>query len=238
MSITLWFAAALAAASPAPHSAGVVFIVGGIGGLDPLVLSARLALPAAGVPHEVREFDWTHGKCRFLRDLQDTRYLLQRAEELAAQIRTLKADDPNRPVYLVGHSAGAALVLAAAEHLPPASVERIVLLAPAVSPTFDLRPALRATRGEIVAFTSTFDRFVLDWGTSVFGTVDRVYSPSAGLLGFREPDALDEQERAEYRRLVQAPWRWECLFEGRGWGHHGTTTPLFVYKRLAPWLTP
>src|SRR5262249_40427310 len=40
---------------------GVVFVVGGVGGFDVLANAAQWALPRAGVPHEVREFVWTHG---------------------------------------------------------------------------------------------------------------------------------------------------------------------------------
>src|SRR5438874_3847 len=80
--------------------------------------------------------------------------------------------------------AGAGLGLAAAAQLPAGTVERVVLLSAAVAPTYDLRPALTATRGEIVSFHSSLDRVLLDWGTSQFGTVDRVYGPAAGLSGF------------------------------------------------------
>jgi pimeloyl-ACP methyl ester carboxylesterase len=226
-----------AALPEAPRAApGVVFVVGGIGGLELFSFNARWVLPAAGVTHAVREFGWTHGSLHFLRDLQDTRHLLGRAEELARQVAAIKERDPRRPVFLVGHSAGAGLVLAAAAMLPPETLERVILLSPAVSPTFDLRPALRATRGEIVSFCSEHDRIVLELGTSLFGTVDRYYGPSAGQCGFRAPADLDADGRALYRRLVQVPWRWEHLLTGRGCGHTSTTAPLFLRHSVAPWL--
>jgi pimeloyl-ACP methyl ester carboxylesterase len=221
-----------------PGPRGVVFVAGGIGGLDPLQAWAPLALPWAGVPHEVRVFEWTHGKGRPLRDLQDTPHLLGRARQLAGLVLEVRAREPDRPVYLVGHSAGAGLVLAAAGQLPPASLERVILLSAAVSPGFDLRPALRATRREVVSFNSVLDRFFLDWGTRRFGTVDRVYGPSAGLDGFRTPAGLDGEGRRLYRRLVQVPWKFEMLREGRGGLHHSTTMPVFLACQLAPWLKP
>ncbi len=216
---------------------GVVFVVGGIGGVDPLQTWAPVALPLAGVPHEVRVFEWTHGKLRMLRDLQDTRYLEEKAAELADQVRAVKAEDPSRPVFLMGHSAGAALVLETAAQLPAASVERIILLSAAVSPTYDLRPAFRATRGEIVAFHSPLDVFMLHFGTSMFGTVDRYYEDAAGMQGFQLPDGLDEEGRRAYSRLVQSGWKPEMCLERRCW-HNSTCMPLFLGREVTPWLMP
>jgi pimeloyl-ACP methyl ester carboxylesterase len=226
-------------AGPAgPQRPGVVFILGGIGGMDPIKLWAKLALPWGGVPHEVRDFDWTHGKGRLLRDLQDIRHLQNKAEELAEAVRAVKAAEPDRPVYFVGHSAGAALALMTAEKFPPGTLERVVLLAPAVSDDYDLRPALRATRGEVVSYNSAYDWFFLDWGTTQFGTADRVYGRSAGLNGFQIPDGLCDEDRLLYGRLVQVPWRWDMLLDGRGGAHHSPCMPLFLARHVAPWLGP
>lgn len=224
------------AAEPTP--AGTVFVVGGVGGLDPLQASAPLVLPCVGVPHRIEVFSWTHGKLRVLRDLQDVRYLLKQADRLAEVVRAEQIRHPDRPIYLIGHSAGAGLILAAAEKLPPASIERMILLAAAVSPSFDLRPALRATRREVVAFSSTYDRFCLDWGTSLFGTVDRVYGPAAGLDGFREPADLDEEGRGAYRRLVQLPWHLDMIWQCTDGFHNGACMPIFLSRRVSPWLMP
>jgi pimeloyl-ACP methyl ester carboxylesterase len=215
---------------------GVVFVVGGVGGVDPLQSWAQVALPLAGMPHEVRVFEWTHGKFRYLRDLQDTRYLKDKAAELAAQVLAVKEDDPSRPVFLMGHSAGAALVLEAAGDLPPGTLDRVILLSAAVSPGYDLRPALRATRGEVVSFNSPLDCFMLSFGTSFFGTVDRYYVNAAGMEGFKAPDDLDEEGRRLYGRLVQSAWSAEMFFE-RGCWHNSTCMPLFLGRQVTPWLT-
>ena len=227
---------ARAEAPPGPR--GVVFVAGGVGGLDRLQTWARCALPWAGVRHEITVFRWTHGVCRPLRDLQDTPYLLARGAELAAAVRAVKEREPARPVYLVGHSAGAGVVLAAAGSLPPDTLERVILLAPAVSPTFDLRPALRACRGGVVSFNSPIDRFMLHWGTCTFGTVDRVYGPAAGCCGFQAPDRLGDEGRKLYERLVQVPWSWAKLLEFRGGLHNSTCMPVFLARQVAPWLRP
>src|SRR5262245_26053712 len=195
-----------AATEPEPPKAGVVFVVGGIGGLDSVGRASVHVFPQMGLPHDVRDFVWQHGKCHFLKDLQDTAYLVEKAAELAAEVRRVKAADPERPVYLIGKSAGAGIVLFAAEQLPPATLERMILLSAAVSATFDLRPALRATCNEIVSFHSCYDWLVLGLGTKEFGTADRVHGKSAGLHGFVKPTDINEEDAKLYRRLVQVPW--------------------------------
>lgn len=187
--------------------------------------------------HEVRDFVWTHGWGKMFKDLQDAPYLASQANRLAEEVRQAKLAEPDRPIYLVGRSGGAGLVLLAAAQLPPATLERIILLSAAVSPTCDLRPALRATRHELVSFYSSFDWFVLGWGTTKFGTADRVHGPSAGLAGFVRPDDLDAEGQELYKRLFQIRWVPSMLTEGFDGGHvFGTSTPAFVTKELAPWL--
>ncbi len=220
------------------RAAGTVFVVGGAGGVDPIQVCAPWVLPKAGVPHRIQVFSWTHGKCHLLRDLQDIRYLLGQADRLAAAVRAEQLRHPGQPIYLVGHSAGAGVILAAVEKLPPASIERIILLSAAVSPTYDLRPALRATRREVVSFNSTWDRFCLHFCTSVFGTADRVYGPAAGLDGFRTPPDLNGEDRHLYERLVQLPWHLDMILKCTDGSHHGPCMPVFLAHRVAPWLMP
>jgi pimeloyl-ACP methyl ester carboxylesterase len=211
-------------------------VVDGVGGWQLWGKVSKFTLRQAGLPHEVREFHWHHGRGQFLKDLQDERHLNAKAAELADQIERLRDDDAERPIFLVGHSAGAGVILRAAEQLRPGSVERIVLLSAAVSPQYDLRRALAATRREIVSFHSPFDQILLHWGTRQFGTVDRVYTASAGLKGFEVPAALDENERRLYKRLVQVPWQLRMATYGNIGQHVGTCLPGFMMAEVTPWL--
>lgn len=215
---------------------GIVLVLGGIGGMDFLGPAASSALPRAGVKHEIREFIWTHGWGQLLKDLQDNEHLHKKAEELADSIRRLKADNPSRPIYVVAKSGGTGLALACAEMLPANTLERIILLSAAVSPTYDLRRALKATRTEIVSFHSPYDQFILNLGTRQFGTIDRVYGPSAGLNGFVPPTSLDEADQALYRRLVQVPWNPRMLWQMHNGLHVGTSLPTFLGAEVAPYL--
>jgi hypothetical protein len=230
-------AAEKAAANDGWH-AGIVFVVGGVGGFDLLGSGAQWALPKAGIKHEIKEFCWTHGTGRVFRDLQDHRHLMSKAVELADEVRKIKEETPDRPVYLVGKSGGAGLVLAAAEQLPPATLERIILLSAAVSTTYDLRPAFRATKCEIVSFYSIYDNVILDWGTTTFGTIDRYYVPSAGCKAFTIPKDLSADDQALYDRLVEIPWKPAMIPTGYWGGHLGTSMPAFVAKEVGPWLLP
>ena len=124
-----------AARGPSEGNPGVVFVIGGVGGIDALPVTARWALPRAEVGHEQCEFGWTHGVGHVFADLRDICHLLAKATELADAVRAVKAQDPDRPVYFLAHSGGCGVALAAAEFLPPRTLERIVLLSAAARAT-------------------------------------------------------------------------------------------------------
>ncbi|MGE3804378.1 MAG: hypothetical protein AB7K24_06875 [Gemmataceae bacterium] len=216
---------------------GVVFVIDGVGGGDVLGCVSTLVFPRVGVPHEIRVFEWTHGRGKILRDLQDHRYLMKKAKSLSDEVERYRTANPGCPVYLLAKSGGAGLALAAAELLPSDCLERIVLLSPAVAPSYDLRPALRAA-GQIVSFYSHGDYIILGLGTSQFGTVDRRYGPAAGLLGFDVPAYLAPGDRKLYDRLVQVSWKPEMIMLGHLGTHLGTSMPGFLHKQVAPWLMP
>lgn len=223
---------------PAPEvEPGLVIIVEGIGGIDIIGKSANASFKQVGLPHEVHHFNWTHGTGQFLRDLQDTQHILKKADELATFIKDYRAKHPNRPIYIIAKSGGTGLTLYALANLPAGILERVILLSAAVSPTFDLRPALRATRREVVSFHSKNDRMILGWGTSQFGTIDRYYGQSAGLTGFTVPERLSQEDRALYVRLIQVPFTTRMLREGSSNGSHTSTSmPGFLTSEVVPWL--
>src|SRR5437763_15938117 len=87
--------------APCPRGPGVVFVAGGVGGVDPLGTWAGLVLPLAGVRHEVRDFVWTTGVGRLVRDVQDTDNLCRQADRLAREVLRCKEEHPDAPGYLV-----------------------------------------------------------------------------------------------------------------------------------------
>src|SRR5262249_29959015 len=138
--------------------------------------------------------------------------------------------------FVVGKSGGTGLIVMALEHLPENTVEAAVLLAPALSPVYDLAPALNAVRREMVVFWSPLDVFVLGLGTLVFGTIDRIKSVSAGLVGFQAPAPGNPARDVQYQKLRQVRWRIEMATTGYLGGHVGPDSPAFLRKYVVPLL--
>jgi hypothetical protein len=156
------------------------------------------------------------------------------ARRIADRICKLRSDSPEKPVVLVGHSAGAGLVVMALEDLPPhVQVDRVVLLAPALSRTYDLTGALRHVRGRADVFYSERDTLVLAIGTTLFGTVDGVHGEAAGHAGFVKPAGASE---AAYARLSEHPYMDERRVHGDDGGHEGILAPDVAAVVITPLL--
>ena len=218
------------------EGSGLVLVADGVGGLELLGTGLRYAAGAAGFPHAIRVVRWGHGLGRWHVDLTDVANHEAQAEAIAAEARASLVARPEAPVFLVGKSGGSGVVVRALERLPEGSIERAVLVAPALSPGYDLRRALGAVRREMVAFWSPLDLVVLGLGTRVFGTVDRVRGVSAGLVGFRPPTDLDEAGRAAYARLRQVRWHPRMAPTGYWGGHVGPDSPAFLRRYVLPLL--
>jgi hypothetical protein len=189
------------------------------------------------LPLAVEHFPWTHGFLRILADHLDYCNIQEQGQRLAERICAIKQECPRRSVYIVSHSAGCAVVLNAVEHLPPGSVDRIVLLAPAVSATYDLRPALASSVKGVDVFYSSRDWATLGLAIALLGTADRSCGPAAGRVGFY-PTLTDPGDEWLFARLRQHPWE-PCLAQvGNRGGHYATYQPAFLRTCVLPLLTP
>lgn len=234
--LTKVYRLALGPLPPGPtagRETGLVLVADGIGGFDLGVLGLRYAASWAGLGHRVEAVAWCHGFGRWYRDLANTRNHAARAAEVVAIVEGFRRERPGAPVYLVGKSGGTGIIIRALEALPEGAVESAVLLASALSPRYDLSRALRAVRREVVAFWSPLDVFLLGAGTAVFGTIDRVHAPAAGLIGFRRPAAGDP---AQYAKLRQVRWRPRMGRAGYLGGHVGPDNPRFLRTYVVPLL--
>jgi pimeloyl-ACP methyl ester carboxylesterase len=215
---------------------GLVLMADGVGGLDLCGTGLRYVMGALKIPYHVKVVSWGHGFGHWHADLTNEANRDLRAREIADAVVAYRGGHPKAPVFLVGKSGGTGLVVKALGHLPDDAVEAAVLISPALSPTYDLTRALRAVRREMVVFWSPLDVIVLGVGTRIFGTIDRIKTVSAGMVGFRPPAAGGEDRRAQYRKLRQVRWRPVMAATGYLGGHVGPDNPAFLRKYVVPLL--
>jgi hypothetical protein len=218
---------------------GLVLVIGGVGGLDWCGIALRVLVKTKRLPYVVQVVPWGLGFGRWYADLTNVINRDTQARHVAETIRLYKLSRPTCPVFLVAKSGGSGVAIKALELLDEGAVHRAVLLAPAVSPSYDLTAALRAVRSEIVVFWSPFDLLILGAGTRVLGTIDRVKAVGAGLVGFRIPPSdLDDPNRGRlYGKLRQVRWRLRMAASGNFGGHMGPDSPLFLGRYVVPLLT-
>ena len=221
---------------PTGPPAGVVFVANGSGDFRTVTANLSQAVAAQGVPLQIETLTWSHGYGRYILDHVDHCNHLEEGRRLAEQLVAYRQAYPSRKVYLIGHSAGCAVVLAATERLPPDSVERVILLAPSVCRDYDLRPSLRTTRCGIDAFYSNDDRVILGLGMKIVGTADGRCRTAAGQYGFT-PVIVCPADAALYSKLRQHPWDPVVSWSGHDGGHYGSNQPCFLKAYVLPLLT-
>lgn len=217
-------------------NADVVFVANGSGDYRTTSSGLSQAVAACHAPLRIETFVWSHGYGRMLADHIDHCNHLEEGRRLAALVALTKQRCPERAVYLVGHSSGSAVVLAAAELLPPGSLERILLLAPAVSNVYDLRPALRTCRQGIDVFTSHRDIGALAIATGIVGTADRRHTFASGRVGFTPILACPGDDML-YAKLRIHPWDHSVAWTGNHGSHYGTLGQGYLRAYILPLLT-
>ncbi len=222
--------------TPATPPAGIIFVANGAGGSYALSDSMSRAVAKARLPLQVETVAWSRGRGRVVADQTDADNHVAFGRVLAEQIAIQRRDFPGRRVYVVGHSAGCAVALAAAEQLPPDNIDRIVLLAPSVCNTYDLRPALRAARG-VDSFHSEQDRWILGIGVRIVGATESDCRVAAGRVGFT-PAISTAADAALYTRLHQHAWNDAMADAGNDGSHFGTHQAAFLRVYVLPLLAP
>jgi pimeloyl-ACP methyl ester carboxylesterase len=220
---------------PCEKPPALVLVADGAGNFRAASRTLTEVVEETHAPLCVQPVIWSHGYCRILADQMDQEHLRAEGKCLAEQILAHKQRNPETPIYLVAHSAGTGVVLSAAESLPPDTVERIILLAPAVSTNRDLRAALAAAREGVDVFYSKADWWYLGMGVTLIGTADRHWDAAAGRVGFR-PLICCPKDSPLYEKLRQYPWQ-ECLSgTGHKGGHYGAYQPGFLKMCVLPLL--
>jgi len=227
--------------TPERYDRGLVLILTGIEGKSIFNVNIRKGLERAGVPCAIEIYDWTTGipfLC-FLH-LMDYKRSRSQAEAIAARLLDYRGKYPGRPVWLVGISSGGGVLLFALEALPgDFKVEAAFLIAPTVSPEYDLSKALARCREGLVNYYSTRDVLLSGLGTWVFGTIDRVHGSAAARFGFKPPRGLAPEGARLYReRLEQI----DCSKPWSAPGHPGfhltSANVTFIEKTIGVLIRP
>lgn len=221
--------------SPERLAAGYVIVLPGIEGHSLWNRSVVQGLVDAGIPYGIEIYDWTWTSYVPLINLRFGRHHHAQADIIAAKIADYRLRHPTSPVYLIGHSGGGAMTLYSLAKLTgDLSVTGGILLGPAISPVFNVQPALARTTRGLWNFSSIFDVVFLAAGTTVFGTVDGWHRISAGCLGFRNTELPAGAPPPVEPYVREVPFRAEmlrCLNLG---GHFGYVSRRFVAQWLAP----
>lgn len=204
----------------------VLMIVDGVGAMGFLPHTLRLALRNDGDRFEVRNFVWTHGYGRMLADLRDRPHIIAKAKVLATEMNAIVEE--RKQLFVVAKSGGTAVALEALAQMPSESVEKLILLSSAVSPSFDLTPALNSVRTKAYAFNSHLDLVMLTFGTSIFGTADGIRTRAAGCVGFSNPE--------RYEKLQEFKWNANMLRTLNTGEHFGTSMYPFLVEYVLPLL--
>ncbi len=213
-----------------------VYVADGAGNFQIASRTLQSVVQADHYPLQVVPFNWSHGYGRVVADQVGYTHARMEGRRLANEVCSYHAAHPEIPIYLVGHSAGSAVVLAALENLPPGVVDRALLLSPSLSTTYDLRQALSAAQRGIYVYYSTHDYWYLGLITGVLGTSDRRWTASSGRYGFEVQDQCAGVNW--YGKLYQRSWQPPDAKLGNYGGHYGNYQPEFLRAYIIPLLQP
>lgn len=214
---------------------GLVIILPGIEGRSIWNENLARGLEDGQVRCAIEVYNWgTPIPGGFLLNLADMERNRNEAAKLRMRIKDYWRQYPRRPVQLIGHSGGAGIAVLTAEIMSPGEeLDRLILLAAAISPGYDLSRALSHTRRGIYNCYSEMDNLFLGPGTLLFGTIDRQHSESAGKSGFRMPPGLPTEQTRQYEKLHQIAWTPSLLRIGHDGGHFGWAERGFVRSWVA-----
>ena len=191
-------------------------------------------LSEGGVHADMHIYDWT---CEDggIHALWATERNHAQAKFIADKIAEKYHNDPRTPIYLTCHSGGVGVAVWALESLPAdVKVQGLMMLAPAISPGYDLTRALSHVVGHAFCFCSPNDGLVLGYGTKLFGNIDGVRGEAAGKVGFTPPANAD---KGQYAKLTTQPYNADWMEKyGYGGDHMGLLGRTFARGYIAPLL--
>ena len=219
---------AAAMASPG----GLTYVADGSGDLRQVSDALATAAKEANAPMRVERVQWSYGKGAILPDLYGADHHQAEGQALANQIMAYRKTHPTDRICLIGYSSGASVALAAGDHLPPQSIDRLILLSPTVAARHDLRPSLRACREGMDVFNSQWD-LDLRRGAGRHGHRGRRRSSRGWAGGFVQVGDTQEDTQL-YKGLRQHFWKGPEQWSGHDGSHFGCCKIEFLRAQVLP----
>lgn len=161
--------------SPERADRGLLIVLVGIDGNS--WMTADITGKLASVPYQIEVYDWT---LPFAPNLMLQARNRDQALGVAVRVRMYRREHPQRPVVILGYSAGSVIALWAAE--AGARADRLVLLSACISENYDIGPACRNS-GLVYNLTNPSDGVL--WASAATGMMDGTRDKPAGCVGFR-----------------------------------------------------
>src|SRR5438067_7432075 len=131
------------AGTSGPVGPDVIFLLPGADGDGPRYAALKDGLRDAGVSQRIETLDWGAPRLLLFMNFSSQSIHRDAEEKLATRIRSWRTKYPESKIDLIGHSAGCGVILGALSKLPDdVHVSGAILLAPSVSPTYSLGPAI------------------------------------------------------------------------------------------------
>jgi hypothetical protein len=205
---------------------GTIFVANPCGECEGLTEKLRRAFTRNAVPYTLVTLNWANDEGGIHENKDPVAQRLAGAR-LSCKVVAARRACPDSKIVLIGYGAGAGVVLAIAETVPAGTIDRIILLGPAVPCNYDLCPALRNSREGIDVFFSREDN-ILEFAESTHP--GRNKTAMAGRVGFSRPNC------PEANKLRQYGWttRWDD--KGHHGGHLGYKHVRFLQLNVLPLL--
>lgn len=162
-------------------------------------------------------------------NLQAYQRNLQMVRAIAGEVSAYRKQHPNDIIHVAGYSAGGGMAALTVSALPEGiTINRLILIAPAISTEFPVVSNLLPRVSEfVVNYASPFD-VQISLGTRIFGNIDRTFVRGAGSAGFN----------SEHPNLVQVKWHLGMLRYLHFGTHTSYLSPLWQRRYLLPSIDP
>jgi hypothetical protein len=214
-----------------PENSTYLVHISGVSGVTIFDVWWLNQLKCAGATDRWEVYEWVgdRGIFQALREIDENHRI---AGDVANYLTALHHANPRARIILSSESAGTAIAVWALEKLPPdVRVETVLLVAPDISPGYDLSPALAHVDRHLFYTTSVFDFGTLGVWSTILGNMDGVKSAGAGFVGFHPPAGADA---AAYQRIVRVPWKLTDIFTAHFGNHSGPMAMLYARNVLGP----